>query len=162
MTRGSSYDGLVASRKVTKDRTRAAILEAMKAIERDVAEHGFYPNNDGKVTLSEVLVRAGVGATTLRNKHHHETRELVQTWISKISAAEATTKPRARRAAREKIQWYEDALKRVNAEALKWRTERAALINEIEDLRAQIQSIKASIGSNVVGINANGDKSRRD
>jgi chromosome segregation ATPase len=160
VTRDGNYDALVASRAAKKDATRNAIVAAMDAIERELAEHGFYPANDGKITLTEVLSRAGVGTTTLRNKHHHGTRDLVQEWLRRLSTQKATTKPKARKAASEKIAWFEDALRKVNAEALKWRTERAALIMEIQDLRSQIEKMRACMGSNVVGIRSRDDTSR--
>jgi uncharacterized coiled-coil DUF342 family protein len=132
----------------------------MEAIERELAEHGFYPANDGKVTLTEVLSRAGVGATTLRNKHHYGTRDLVQEWLRDLSTQKATTKPKARKAASEKIAWFEDALRKVNAEALKWRLERAALNKEIQDLRSQVEKMTGSTDSNVVGIRSRDETSR--
>jgi hypothetical protein len=160
VTGRSTYDALVSSRKAKKDATRSAVVEAMGAIEIELAEHGFYPKNDGKVTLTEVLFRAGVGATTLRNKHHYETRDLVKEWLKTLSTQKATTKPKARKAASEKIAWFENALKKVNAEALKWRNERAALTNEITGLRKQVEEMKAGEGGNVVGIRSRDDTSR--
>lgn len=162
MSDRTSHEALVASRAAKKDATREAIVRAMHAIERDLAEHGFYPLNDGKVTLTEVLSRAGVGTTTLRNKHHHATRKLVHDWLKNLSSDKATTKPKARKAATEKIAWFESALKKVNAEALKWRVERAGLLKQIEDLRQQIEKMKASEGSNVVGIRSRDDAIRHD
>jgi hypothetical protein len=63
-------------------------------------------------------------------------------------------KPKALTAARDKIKWYEDALKRVNTEALKWRAELAALTQENERLRIQIANIKTPDDAKVVGINS--------
>ncbi len=53
-----------------------------------------------------------------------------------------------------KLTWYEDALKKVNAEALKWRVELAALTHENEKLRNKITTLNPTADAKVVGINS--------
>lgn len=156
MSGRTSFGSIVATQKAHAESTKERILTAIQTIEREIVERGLYPENKGKVTLTEVARRAGVSAVTLRNKHHHETRGAVQKWLKQLKQRAPTTKATARKVTREKLAWYEDALRKVNAEALKWRAEIAALTEENERLRTQIASMKASNGANVVGI-----KSRR-
>ena len=152
MSSSPNFEPLIAGQRAKKDSTRERIVEAMRVIEQEISEHGLYPHNDGKVSLTEVARRAGVGSTTLRNAHHHETRERVQKWLKSLGPRAPTTAAKARKASREKIAWYEDALRKVNAEAIKWRTELAALQDENRQLREQINEMEARAGTSVVGI----------
>lgn len=68
----------------------------MGAIEQETEEHAFCPSNDGKVTLTEVAHRAGIGDTILRNQHHRETRDSAHKWLAKLNKSAATTAPKAR------------------------------------------------------------------
>jgi hypothetical protein len=154
--RGANYEPLIKAQRARGEATRKKVLAALRTIEREIDEHGLYPENNGKVTLTEVARRADVSAVTLRNQHHHQTRDIVQDWLAQLKQRAPTTKPKARTATRDKITWYEDALKKVNAEALKWRAELAALSQENEKLCNQIATMKTPDGAKVVGI-----KSRR-
>jgi hypothetical protein len=152
MTRKANYEPLVKTQQARGEATREKVLAALQTMEREIDEHGLYPENNGKVTLTEVARRAGVSAITLRNQHHHQTRDIVQDWLAKLKRRAPTTKLKARKAARDKITWYEDALKKVNFEALKWRVELAALTQENEKLRNQVVTLKAPADAKVVGI----------
>jgi hypothetical protein len=156
MTRKTNYGPLVHAQRARGEATREKMLAAMRTIDRELDEHGLYLEDNGKVTLTEVARRAEVSAVTLRNRHHHQTRDMVRNWLAQLARRGATTKPRARKAARDKISWYEDALRKVNTEALKWRAELAALTQENENLRNQVAMIKNVDGARVIGI-----KSRR-
>ena len=151
MTSKSDYEALVRTQKAKKHATHEKVLEAIRAIEREIAEHGFYPANNGKVTLTEVAQRAGIGGTTLRNPHHHDTRKIIQNWLTQLKQSAATTKPKARAVAREKIVWFEEQMKKMNAEALNWRKEVTALTEEKLDLENQIKTMSSSSDTKVVG-----------
>ena len=73
--------------------------------------------------MTEVAHRAGIDDTTLKNQHHRETRDSARKLLAKLNKSAATTVPKARAVARDKIEFYEDALRKMNAEALKWRLE---------------------------------------
>ena len=106
-----------------KVETEAKVLETLSAIEDEINEHGAYPHNDGKLTLSEIARRAGIGGSTLRNRHHLATKKHVKSWLKKIGSHAPTTKRDAKAASAKKIAFYEDALRKVNTEALLWREE---------------------------------------
>jgi hypothetical protein len=154
MTRKTNSEPLVKAQQARGEATREKVLAALQTMEREIDKHGLYPNNDGKVTLTEVARRAGVSAITLRNKHHHQTRGIVQDWLTKLKRSAPTTKLKAQKATREKITWYEDALKKVNFEALKWRVELQALTQENEKLRNQVTTLQTPADAKVVGINS--------
>lgn len=149
----SNHEALVRGERARKDQTREKVLAVLRTIEGEIAEHGFYPHNDGKINLQEVLRRAGVCATTLRNPHHHEVRDIVRDWLSQLKGRGApTTKPASRAAAHEKIAWYEEQLKLLAAEALTWRLQKESLMVENQKLPDQIVSFSPEHGK-VIGIN---------
>lgn len=152
--RRAHYEPLVKAQQARSEATRDKVLAALRTMEREIDEHGFYPENNGKVTLTEVARRADVSPITLRNQHHHQTRDIVQDWLAQLKQRAPITKPKARRAARVTLTWYEDALKKVNAEALKWRVELAALTHENEKLRKKITTLNPTADAKVVGINS--------
>jgi hypothetical protein len=119
VTTEAKHDPLVKVQRARRDAKRESILAALRRIEQEIGDHGFYKENNGKVTLTKVARRAGVGVTTLRNRHHHETRDIVQDWLAALKQRAATTKPKARRATLEKINWYENALRKTDAEVSK-------------------------------------------
>lgn len=141
-----------------KAQTRALVLATLETIEEEVAAHGLYPQNDGKLTLSEVLSRAGLGATTLRNKHHHQTRKDVQDRLKMLAAKNVTTKLKARKATSDKISWFEASLKKANAAVMVVRAELTAKDVIIKKLEKQIKAISDSAPNNVVGIGLKNDK----
>lgn len=78
----SSQD-LLAYQARNRDRTVEKIKAAMAAIEAEIKKAGFYPENQGRVTIKEVCRRAGVGHSTLKNSAHRETVELVRRWLQR-------------------------------------------------------------------------------
>ena len=132
-----------------KVETEAKVLETLSAIEDEINEHGAYPHNDGKLTLSEIARRAGIGGSTLRNRHHLATKKHVKSWLKKIGSHAPTTKRDAKAASAKKIAFYEDALRKVNTEALLWREELQTLRLENQQLREQLTAMSKP-SSNVV------------
>ena len=132
-----------------KVETEAKILATLRIIEDEISERGVYPHNDGKLTLAEIARRAGVGGSTLRNRHHLATRIHVKSWLRKIGSQAPVTKRAAMAASAKKIAFYEDALRKVNTEALLWREELQALRLENQKLREQL-SVMSKPSSNVV------------
>jgi hypothetical protein len=65
--------------------TLSALRAAMKAIEGEIAEHGFYPRNGARVTRNELCRRAGIGLSTLKNPSHAATKAEVASWLGRVS-----------------------------------------------------------------------------
>jgi hypothetical protein len=65
--------------------TLSALRAAMKAIEGEIAEHGFYPRNGARVTRNELCRRAGIGLSTLKNPSHAATKAEVGAWLARVS-----------------------------------------------------------------------------
>jgi hypothetical protein len=59
-------DAVVAYQADRKRKTIDAIELAKTTIERELAQHGYYPRNSGRLSKLEVLRRAGVSAQTLK------------------------------------------------------------------------------------------------
>ena len=146
----TKYQGEIQDlQRKRKAETEAKILETLSIIEDEISEHGAYPHNDGKLTLAEVARRAGIGESTLRNPHHLPTRRHVKSWLKKIGSQAPLTKGAVKAASAKKIAFYEDALRKVNTEALLWREELQALMLENQKLREQL-SVMSKPSSNVV------------
>lgn len=126
--------------RARKANTHDRLLRAFSKIEAEVLEQGFYSENNGKVTLTEISRRAGLSSTTLRNVHHRPTRDLLKNKILSLGANGAVTTAKAKSAVTDKIAFYEDALKRVNTEAILWRIELRKLREENQELRKRLMS----------------------
>ena len=134
---------MIRGQRARKDLTRERILAAQQTIETEISVHGFYPHNSGKVNLLEVLRRAGVGSTTLRNSHHHEVRKMVQNCLALLKKRDAPiTKPANRTVVREKIVWYEEQLKLISADALTWQIQKESLVKENQHLKAKVAELQ--------------------
>lgn len=86
--------------------TEAKILDTLSIIEDEISKHGAYPHNGGKLTLSEIARRAGIGGSTLRNRHHLVTRRHAKSWLKKIGSQTPVTKRAAKAASAKKIAFY--------------------------------------------------------
>ena len=65
--RRAHYEPLVKAQQARGEATRDKVLAALRTMEREIDEDGLYPENNGKVTLTEVARRADVSPITLRN-----------------------------------------------------------------------------------------------
>lgn len=152
-------DALVRHQKQRKETTLERATSAMRTIEAEIKEHGTYPSNNGVINMTEVCKRAGIGSTTLRNKHHHPTRDIVKRWLVSIEQRAPTSMENMHGVHREKIKFYEEALRKVNAEAVEWRVELAALAEENRELREQIAILP---GGKATVVDITRRKSRND
>ena len=57
---------------------------ARAAIEAEFEQLGYYPHNNGSLNAKELCRRAGVGASTLKNKTHERTRASVKAWLKRM------------------------------------------------------------------------------
>lgn len=123
------------------DRARNSILAALRTLESEIAERGYYcdpedPDKPRRLSVQEVQRRAGVSSGYLRNSRHSDLREIVNDWLHAQKARFATAKPDAAKVRRDTIRWYEQALAEVTAEAMQWRATKAAQEKRIAELEA--------------------------
>lgn len=62
-----------------------ALRSAMATIDRELAEHGAYPRNNGRLTRNELCRRAGVGQSTLKNGSHAQTLVEIRSWLARVA-----------------------------------------------------------------------------
>lgn len=80
---------MVAHQAGIRDNT-VALIAAGKAEVEKLIENGTYPNS--RVTQIDVLKRARVGGSTLKNPTHADTRSSLKTWLSVVNTKLALQK----------------------------------------------------------------------
>jgi hypothetical protein len=60
------------------------LAEAKTTIEKEIDELGYYPRNQGKLTAKELVSRAGIGYSTLKNPTHKSTAASVKKWVKRM------------------------------------------------------------------------------
>lgn len=99
----NSGDQLREYQAANRQRTVERIEAAMRAIDAELAEHGYYPDNGGRVTRKELYRRAGLGESTLKNRTHADTAEAVDRWLKRLKKRAPTLKPQAEDAKQARI-----------------------------------------------------------
>lgn len=167
---GRGNEGIAAAgRKAAgekADHTRARIEAAKKKIERDIEKNdGLYPFAKGKLTVAEVLRRAGLSPASLQKAHHLEMREDLKTWIAERQAKLQRGVKSIRRAVTERVDAAKEDVKMLMQRYAEAELDYAARDREIADLKEKVKVLEAentrlknaTAGSNVVAI----DKGRR-
>lgn len=98
-TRGS----LIAYQAANKEKTLKKLKLAMAAIEAEIEENGFYPQNKGRIDLVELCRRAQVGPSTLKNATHDETKSNAKIWLATLKQKAPVAKVDADHAKKQKI-----------------------------------------------------------
>jgi hypothetical protein len=99
----SAAESLRAYQAANRQRTVERITAAMQAVEASVTEHGYYPENGGRITRKEVCRRAGLGASTLKNRTHAATAAMVDRWLQRLKTHSPGLKPKAEDARQRQI-----------------------------------------------------------
>lgn len=99
----SSGEQLRAYQVANRRRTVEKIQGAMRAIEREIKDRGFYPENQGRVNLKELCRRAGLGESTLKNKTHAATAATARRWLARLKKTAPVAKPAAEDAKQARI-----------------------------------------------------------
>ncbi|MEJ5977582.1 hypothetical protein WG901_13110 [Novosphingobium sp. PS1R-30] len=148
---------LAALQREVKRRTDDRVREAMKVIEEEVGRAGCYSRNGGKITLVELLKRADVGSSTLRNQHHRQLRDEATAWLRKLGARSPVTAASARAAGQTKIAEYEQAMRKMTAQVavlLSEKAENKGIIErqaeKIRRLEKQLREVARRDTSNVI------------
>ena len=84
-------------------RTIEKIETAMRAIEAELREHGYYPHNRGRITRKELCRRAGLGESTLKNRTHSDTAAAADRWLKQLKKYAPTLKPQVENAKQARI-----------------------------------------------------------
>lgn len=71
------------------------INAARATIEQEIVEFGYYPHNGGNLTGKELYRRAGIGASTLKNKTHTSTRTSVKSWLKRMKGKSIDAAPKS-------------------------------------------------------------------
>lgn len=119
--------------EVRSQEVRSKVLGAMRIIDSELsANNDVYPENDGRLTLTEVCYRAGISCvTTLYGKKHLELKGRVDLWLREFNerASKAKNEGRATQSAeptpRGWKEMYEDMANAYTIDALRWREDRA-------------------------------------
>ncbi len=99
----NSGDQLREYQTTNRLRTVERIAAAMRAIDAELAEHGYYPENGGRITRKELCRRAGLGESTLKNRTHVDTAAMVDRWLERLRKRAPTLKPKAEDAKQARI-----------------------------------------------------------
>lgn len=142
---------LVESAHRRRDETGRKVWEAMARIDAEMAANGgVYPSNRGKVTLSEVFARAGVGRSTMGEPHHKGLIAEVKAWLGKKRKSGAVTRRDALARQRGAIEDLSTEVSRLAADAQAWAArceeaerEQARSAERIADLEAEIMRLRA-------------------
>lgn len=145
----STQSKLAVYHRKRSKKSREAVLTAMRQIEAEIATRGYYCDSDDpdkhlRLSVSEVLRRAGVSEAYLRNPRNHDLRAIVQDWLHVQKEMFATSKPKGKKVRRDTIQFYEKALQKVSAEAVQWRATTDTLKKEIVNLEEEIANMRRS------------------
>jgi hypothetical protein len=145
---------LVAYQARQKQKTIDAIAAARQAIETEMAQHGYYPQNGGHLSKEEVFRRAAVSRQTLKNATHKETAEALDRWLIRIKKAAPTLKPEAEDAKAGKIAALEKKLGEVIMHYDRFKLEYNELLHRCEALEGQNADLRRQVvesaGSKVV------------
>lgn len=121
------------NRKSTHDRVVAAMREIEVMLD---TEEGVRRN----VKIIDVVRKAGIGSSTLRNPHHESLRGIVDAWIKRINASQKM--PRARSASKKTVAEYEKALRKLNSQAIVWRSEMIEAQRTVSRLKAEVDELQ--------------------
>ena len=94
-------------------RTVEKVKAAIQTMDAELAEHGYYPHNDGRITRKEVCRRAGLGESTLKNRTHANTAVMVDRWLKRLRKRAPTLKPAAEGAKQARIASLTEQLHRI-------------------------------------------------
>jgi len=84
-------------------RTVEKIEAALEAVEAELMQHGYYPENGGRLNRRELCRRAGLGESTLKIQTHADTAAMVDHWLKRLKKRVPMVKPDVEDAKRARI-----------------------------------------------------------
>ncbi|WP_119306030.1 hypothetical protein [Cohaesibacter haloalkalitolerans] len=147
---------LAKHHKERMEASRQSILGAMKDIEAEIDERGYYcdpedPDKPRRLSMQEIQRRAGVSEAYLRNARHADLREDVRQWLAvQKKKTGASSKPEAEKVRRETIRYYEQTLKELATETAMWKAAHDDLVKQVERLKTQIANMSSNDGNKIV------------
>ncbi|OJX77438.1 hypothetical protein [Magnetospirillum sp. 64-120] len=136
MTASVNHQQLNADRQRAEVRRR--VQDAMAVIRAEIGPDGAYPHNKGRITIAEVLRRAGgVDKNTLKASYHQALRSEVEAFVASFSPErEAKPSPSAPQGPRHDLERLAQAL--VAAQVV--RDEALARVAELEEQMAVMRT----------------------
>ena len=141
----STSEHLRAFQQGNKQGTIDKIVSAMQTIEAELEEHGYYPENQGRINRREVCRRAGVGSSTLKNKTHGETAARVNRWLIRVKKRAPTLKPKAEDAKHTRIVDLVAQLNRIAQHYNKFKIQYDAICQKNGELEEENASLKRQL-----------------
>ncbi len=154
----SGPEALAAFQATNRQNTVAKLDAAMATIVSEIAESGYYPHNKGRVDRAELCRRAGVGASTLKNKTHTETAEKVRLWLRRLKKTAPVAKPDADEKKRQRILDLTGQVEQIARNYNRFKIEYDRLLAENARLETENATLRRRLielggeGSNVVRI----------
>ena len=151
----SKTEPLAEYHRGRKEKSQQAILDAMRTIDAEIAQRGYYyepdnPDKPRRLSVQEVQRRAGVSEAYLRNARHKDLKKQVQNWVKGHKKESAVSKPDGAKARRDTIEFFEQALAEISSQAISWRKDLATKDRRIKALEAQILNMSSGNSDNVV------------
>jgi chromosome segregation ATPase len=142
---------LVAYQANQRQKTIDAIEAAERAIEAELDEHRYYPQNGGRLSKLEVLRRAGVSPQTLKNPTHKETAAALGRWLSRIKKTALTTGAEAENVKAGRIEALEQRLVQMAVHYDRFKLEYNELLHRCESLEAEVTRLTAALVEAIKG-----------
>lgn len=130
-----------------RQKTIDAIELAKKAIKAELEQHGYYPQNGGRLSKLEVLRRAAVSAQTLKNATHKETSEALDRWLNRIKKTAPTLRAEAGDAKTQKIADLEQKLVAIAAHYDRFKLEHNEALIRIEQLETENAELRRQLAA---------------
>ncbi len=139
-------DKLRAYQLANKRRTIEKLNAAMREIEAEIKNRGFYPENQGRMNLRELCRRAGLGESTLKNKTHAATAAMARRWLARLKKAAPVAKPAAEDAKQSRIEELTGQIERIAQNYNRFKIEYDALLKQNAELEEENAALKRRIG----------------
>lgn len=138
----SAGEELRAYQLANKRRTVEKLEGAMRAIEAEIKDGGFYPQNQGRMNLRELCRRAGLGESTLKNKTHAATAAMARRWLARLEKTAPVAKPAAEDAKQARIAALTGQIDRIAQNYNRFRIEYDALLKQKAELEEENAHLK--------------------
>ena len=148
----SSGDQLREYQAGNRRRTVERIETAMQSIDAELALHGYYPENGGRITRKELCRRAGLGESTLKNHTHADTVAAVDRWLKRLKKRVPTLKPQAEHAKQVRIADLAAQLDRIAHHYNRFKIECEAIQRRNAELEEENAAPRKKVAASTSGV----------
>jgi hypothetical protein len=128
-------------------RTVEKIEAAMGTVEAELASHGYYPENGGRLNRRELCRRAGLGESTLKNRTHADTATAVDHWLKRMKNRAPTLKPEVEDAKQARIVGLVAHLERIARHYNEFKIEHEKLQKKNAELEKENTALRKELGT---------------